>query len=97
MLRPVFRSTWPKRKATWGLRFGWPIDSANISDRRGFTTLRVLVLNALLYATWILVVFAGKDLLGQARGALSSDNIRHLVTFIPCVQAFGICLVPIRN
>ncbi len=56
---------------------------------------RVLVLNALLYATWILVVFAGKDFLGQARGALSSDNIRHLVTF-SLVQAFGICLVLIE-
>jgi len=56
---------------------------------------KVLVLNALLYATWILVAFAGKDLLGQAREALSNDNMRRLVTFC-LIQAFGICLVLIE-
>ena len=56
---------------------------------------RVLVLNALLYATWILVAFAGKDLLAQAREALSSENMRRLVTFC-LVQGFGICLVLIE-
>jgi hypothetical protein len=56
---------------------------------------KVLVLNALLYASWILVAFAGKDLLGQAREALSNDNMRRLVTFC-LIQAFGICLVLIE-
>lgn len=56
---------------------------------------RVLVVNALLYATWILVVFAGKDFLKQARKALPNQNIRRLVTFC-LVQAFGICLLLIE-
>jgi hypothetical protein len=56
---------------------------------------KILALNALLYATWILVVFGAKDLLGQAREALSSENMRRLVTFC-LVQAFGICLVLIE-
>lgn len=56
---------------------------------------KVLVLNALLYATWILVAFAGKDLLGQARKALSNENMRRLVTFC-LIQAFGISLVLIE-
>jgi hypothetical protein len=42
---------------------------------------KVLVLNALLYATWILVAFAGKDLLAQARKALSNNNMRQLVPY----------------
>lgn len=56
---------------------------------------KVLALNGLLYATWILVAFAGKDLLGQAREALSNDKLRGLVTF-GLIQAFGICLVLIE-
>jgi hypothetical protein len=55
----------------------------------------VLVLNALLYATWILVAFAGKDLLAKAREASSSENMRRLLTFC-LVQAFGICLLQIE-
>jgi len=60
-----------------------------------YARVLVLVLNALLYATWILVAFAGKDLLGQAREALPSENVRRLMTFC-LVQAFGICLVLIE-
>lgn len=60
-----------------------------------YARILVLVVNALLYATWILVAFAGKDLLGKAREALSSENMRRLVTFC-LVQAFGICLVQIE-
>jgi hypothetical protein len=56
---------------------------------------KILILNALLYTTWILVAFAGKDLLWYAREAVSSENTRRLVTFC-LVQAFGICLVLIE-
>jgi hypothetical protein len=56
---------------------------------------KVLFLNALLYATWLLLAFAGKDLLAQTREALSNNNMRRLVTFC-LIQAFGICMVLIE-
>jgi hypothetical protein len=56
---------------------------------------KVLVVNTLLYAIWILVSFAGKDLLGQARIASPNGSVRRLVTFC-LIQAFGTCLVLIE-
>jgi hypothetical protein len=87
------------------VRIGWGAkllgDAAGLTYRlthyrqlSGLYYLRVLFLNALLYATWILVAFAGKDLLALARKARSSETIRRLVTFC-FIQVFGVCLVQI--
>lgn len=56
---------------------------------------KVLILNTLLYAIWILVAFAGKDLLGKAREASPNRSMRRLVTFC-LIQVFGTCLVLIE-
>jgi hypothetical protein len=56
---------------------------------------KVLILNTLLYAIWIVAAFAGKDLLGLAREASPNGSMRRLVTFC-LIQAFGTCLVLIE-
>ena len=56
---------------------------------------KVLILNTLLYAIWILAAFAAKDLLGLAREASPSGSVRRLVTFC-LIQALGTCFVLIE-